>query len=560
MTQKKPLIGIIGGKGKMGTWFRYFFENLGFRVIISDLKTRISNKELAKRVDIVIVSVPLSKTVEVIKEIRSFIRKEALLCDIASIKVKPLKAMKKTKSGALGMHPLFGPLVQNLQDQRIVFCRFRNNQWVTFLKDIFIKSGAKIIEMSPQKHDRQMAAIQALIHFLNINLARTFSKEKISFKSYFLTPVSRLQSLILGRILGQNPILYGEIEIKNPYFKKFLVVFEKNFRDLSKDVMRKDLKNFVRKFKKATFYLKDFIKVAETKSSEILRAIETYPVRFGPEKKINFRKRGLKIGYLGPKGTFSFEASQRIFSKRSVFFSFANIREVLEAVNNGEVDFGVMPVENTTSGIVFEAVNSLVEYPLKVTGSFNLRIHHCLLGRTKNKDEIKIIRTHSQAFLQSKKWLEKNLKNFSFEESLSTVAPILETNDKEIGFIGNETLSKEYNLYILAKNIEENKDNITKFYLISKKENKKLEKKLKAKRTLILFAVFDRVGILRDILDVFARNNLNLTSLHSIPSHLKPWDYFFFLEVEVFYYSSLLKKVLKEIEKYCSIIRLIGCT
>lgn len=277
------------------------------------------------------------------------------------------------------------------------------------------------------------------------------------------------------------------------------------------------------------------------------------------EQEINFKIPGLKISYLGPEGTFSFKVSQKIFSKNSKFFSFPTIREIFEAVNNGEVNFGIVPAENTISGIISETINLLIEYPLKTIGSFNLRIHHCLLARTNDKKKIKVIKTHRQAFLQSKKWLEKNLPNVSFQESSSTVVPILESETKDIGFIASKDLAKKYNLYILAKNIEE-KNNLTKFYIISKGENKELEKKLKAKKTLVLFAVYDRVGILRDILDVLAKKNLNLTSLHSIPSRLKPWDYFFFLEVEGPYYSSKIKKTLKEIEKYCPIVRLIGAS
>jgi chorismate mutase/prephenate dehydratase len=189
-----------------------------------------------------------------------------------------------------------------------------------------------------------------------------------------------------------------------------------------------------------------------------------------------------------------------------------------------------------------------------------MAIHHCLLGRTKNKKIIKIVKTHPQALSQSRIWLEKNLSGVKLEVASSTTAAILENQDKSVAFVAGEIAAKEYGLDILAKNIEDNKDNFTKFYLISPDINKEFQKKLKAKKTLILFAVYDRIGILRDILDVFAKNNLNLTSLHSLPSRLRPWDYFFFLEVDILYPCSKMKRIIKQLEEYCPIIRILGAS
>ena len=195
---------------------------------------------------------------------------------------------------------------------------------------------------------------------------------------------------------------------------------------------------------------------------------------------------------------------------------------------------------------------------MKVSGSFNIEIHHHLLGKTKNRKEIKIVKSHPQALAQCKNWLENNLPQAKLEIASSTTALIRETNDKTVGFIASEVAAKTYSLNILAKNIETMSDNLTKFYLILPDMDEAMKKKLGAKKTLLLFAVYDRVGILRDILDVFVKNDLNLTSLHSIPSRLRPWDYFFFLEVDFLYPSSKIKKTLKELEPYCPTIRVLG--
>ncbi|MFH0906704.1 MAG: prephenate dehydrogenase/arogenate dehydrogenase family protein [bacterium] len=554
---KKPLIGIIGGKGRMGNWFKRFFENLGFNVIISDIDTKLSNIDLAKKADIVMVSVPINKTVNVINQVKKHVQKNSLLCDITSLKSKPTKAMANAKSATLGTHPLFGPMVQDLQGQKIAFCKIKNNHWVDFLKTIFIKNGAEVIETSAKEHDKQMAVIQALTHFTNINIARTLYSQKIIPKSCFLTPVFRLQSLILGRILSQSPELFADTEIENPYFENILDDFNEQAVCLTKSIKEKDNKSFIKKFKQTSKYLDGFRKISQTKSTEILRMADYQPIKTMLHIKNIDLKKDIKIGFLGPEGTFSHEAALEIFPKKSKFVALRTIRDVFESVNSQESNLGIVPAENTNGGIIPETINSLINSPLKVSGSFNFDVHHCLLGRTKNKKDIKIIKSHSQALLQCRNWLAKNFPKIELENASSTTAPIIKNKEKHIGFISTKTAAKIYNLNILAENIE-NEDNITKFYLITSDIDKEIQKKLKAKKTLLLLAIYDRVGILHDILSVFAKNNINLTSLQSIPSHLRPWDYQFFLEVDVSYPSEKIKNVLKSISKHCSTIRVLG--
>ncbi|MDO8264985.1 MAG: prephenate dehydrogenase/arogenate dehydrogenase family protein [Candidatus Parcubacteria bacterium] len=557
---KKPLIGIIGGNGKIGNWFKNFFESQGLKVLISDIDTELTNIELAKSADIVMVSVPIKVTQKVIEEIRHFVRKDALLCDNTSLKSASVAAMKKAKSGVLGIHPLFGPQILYLERQKIVFCRVKDNQWVFFLKNLFIKNNAKIIEVSPEEHDYQMAIIQALIHFSNIGVARTIYNQKINFNSSFFTPTFRLQSLIIGRMLAQDPKLYADIEMENPYFKKILLEFEKEIKGLAEDVRKKDTKKFSKKFEEVSSYLADFKRIAEIKSTEVLRIVDHQPIKIKNKEKIPvfdfIRKK--KIGFLGPAGTFSHQAALSVFPRNSNLISFLTIHEVFKNINDNKIDFGIVPAENTISGIIPETNNALFDYPLKTTGSFNFQIKHYLLGMAKKKEEIEIIRSKQQVFSQCQKWLRDNLPKVKHEETTSTTAPILENKGRNIGFIASEIAGKIYKLNVLAEDIEDNKENFTKFYLISKELDRNMQKKLKANKTLLLLSVYDRVGILRDILDIFAKNNLNLTSLQSIPSHSKPWDYLFFLEVVVFYPSAKVKKVLKDLEKYCPVVRVLG--
>ncbi|MDO8524627.1 MAG: prephenate dehydrogenase/arogenate dehydrogenase family protein [bacterium] len=558
---EKPLIGIVGGEGKMGEWFRSFFNNLGLKVIISDINTQLTNIELSKKADIVLVSVPIRKAVEVIKEIRGVVRKDALLCDIISLKTEPVQAMAMAHSGVLGMHPLFGPLFQDMKGQKIVFCpmQAKSNQWVDFLKDIFIKNGAEVIEMSPKQHDLQMAIVQALTHFVNVNLAQTFFAQKFNPNSSFLTPVFRLQSLIIGRVLSTDPQLCCDIEMENPYFPKVLARFEQQIKSSAKDVIGKNRKSFVKKIEKVSAVLDDFIKISQSKSTQVLQLVDNQPIKAKKASSIShLKQQGAKVGFLGPQGTFSHQAATNLFPNTNKLIPFNAIREIFEAVNNQTIDFGVVPAENTLGGIVPETINSLIEYPLKVSGSFELGIHHCLLSRLKDKKDLQIIKTHKQALLQCEKFLRENLPQIKTEVSLSTTSAIEETKDKYTGFIAPFSAAKVYGLNVLAKDIEDAKGNVTKFYIITNVLNKAIQQKLGNNKTLLLLAVYNRVGVLRDILQVFANNGLNLSSLHSVPSKLQPWDYFFFMEVDNHYQSLAIKKTLKDIAKYCTVIREIG--
>ena len=556
--KKQPLIGIIGGKGRMGNWFKIFFENQGLKVIISDKNTVLTNKDVARRADIVMVSVPISEVAAVVQEIRGVIRKNSLLTDITSLKAIPLQEMSKAKSDVLGMHPLFGPLTSSLKNQNIVFCRKKDNQYVFFLKKLFQQNGAKIIEISPEKHDKQVAYLQALLHFSNINFAYFLAFKRFKSIPYFLTPVFKIQNLVLARILAQNPQLYAEIEMFNPYFPKICREYANEVKKLQKIIEEKNVNEFKKRFDLARAYLKNYLKVGESKSIEVLKILDRQPIQlqWSEIKKINIKRA--KIGFLGPVGTFSWLAAKKAFPLAKSLSPFSVINEIFEAVVKKEVDLGVVPIENTVGGLVSETVYALIEYPIYVIDSFKIPIEHCLASWGDNLKNIKIIKSHPQAFAQCKKWLSAH-HQIILESSSSTVAPVFEDRSPHIGFILPCLTAKNFKLNILAKNIQDISENFTRFFVISS-DLKLYRNKQKNKNTILFLAVYDRVGILRDILNVFADRNINLSALHSIPTPFSSWDYLFFLEVEKSYFDKDFKEILKDLEKYCPYVRIIGVT
>ena len=559
-SSKKPVIGIIGGTSQFGQWFKSFFENNSLEVLIVSRKTKLTPIELAKTADIVIVSVPLRTTLEVIKKIRKYLHPKALLADFTSLKEKSLKEMEKANCGVLGIHPLFGPLLPSIKNQTIVFCLGRQNHWVDYLKNIFEKNGAKVIFTTSKKHDQQMAIVQALTHFTNIVLARTIQKENLSILEAYTTPVFRLQGILMGRILGSNPELYAELEMENPFFLKTLREFFLESHHLGLLVKNKDYRKFIKLFNQTAKFMGNFIPVAQLKSTEIISLIEHQPIEIKNQRiKLNFKgKNKLKLAFLGPESTYSHKAALDIFSDRTDLVACPTITKIFETINSGEFDFGVVPAENSSEGIIEETLDNLIDYPLSVLGSYNLDIHHCLLGRTDNFKKIKTIKSHFQPLAQCKNWLSKNFPQAILETTSSSTQAILSTDDPNVAFIASREAAKKYGLKILAENIEDKKDNTTQFYVLSKIAYPEISRQLKAKKTLILIAVYDRPGVLRDILNSFANRKINLTKLHSRPSAVGRWNYYFFLEVESLPEKENIKEAFKEIKKNCAVLRVLG--
>jgi chorismate mutase/prephenate dehydratase len=199
----------------------------------------------------------------------------------------------------------------------------------------------------------------------------------------------------------------------------------------------------------------------------------------------------------------------------------------------------------------------LVDSSLYVCGSLVLPIHHQLLSKEKKLSDIYTVVSHPQALAQCKKWLDEKLPNVKIIAMDSTTAA-LESIKKNYGYIASKHAAKVYNIPVLAQNIEDTLSNTTRFYIISLRPQKLTG--ISNNRTLLFLTVYNRVGILRDILNVLAQHNLNLLKLESRPSQEKLWDYHFFVEIEAKEDDPTVTKALTDLEDYCPVIRILGQT
>jgi chorismate mutase/prephenate dehydrogenase len=212
-------VAVIGGHGRLGAVMVRMFGDLGHQVIVADVDTPLGAGDAASVADVVIVSVPIDATDDVIRVVGPRVREDALLMDVTSIKEAPVAAMlEATRASVVGTHPMFGPNVHSLQGQRVVVCRARGEAWGNWVVRMFQARGLSVQETSPAHHDRMMAVVQVLTHFqtqvLGLTLARLGTSLEDTLR--FTSPAYLMELYVTARHFDQSPDLYGPIEMRNP--------------------------------------------------------------------------------------------------------------------------------------------------------------------------------------------------------------------------------------------------------------------------------------------------------------------------------------------------------
>jgi prephenate dehydrogenase len=229
-------VGIIGGTGKMGRLFAGVFSRAGYEVLVAGRTTELSAESLAGQCDIVIVSVPIRDTVQVIDRIAPLLTQDQLLCDLTSLKAGPVTAMLKSPAQVIGLHPMFGPTVSSLRHQTIIVCPARAGTGVLArLLSIFKNEGAECTITTPEEHDRMMAVVQGLTHFVTLTVAESIRRLGVDIREtqQFTSPVYQIELSLVGRLLSQDPDLYADILERNPYVPEVLAACRAAAGDLS---------------------------------------------------------------------------------------------------------------------------------------------------------------------------------------------------------------------------------------------------------------------------------------------------------------------------------------
>ena len=283
----------------------------------------------------------------------------------------------------------------------------------------------------------------------------------------------------------------------------------------------------------------------------------------------------LKVGFLGPEGTFCEEASL-LYGKKlknAEFIPYATIHDLLIAVHNGKLNEGITPIENSVEGTIGIVTDMLVkDVNLKIIQEIVLPIRHYLVARkgAALKEATDVI-SHPQAIDQCKEWLRKNLPKvelhlaYSTADAVRQVATSIETGIASVrrgkrikcvfAAIGTKASSKLYGLQILATNISDYKDNVTRFVVLSAADHKRTGND----KTSIVFTIpRNRPGGLYDILGEFAKRKINLTKIESRPSKRALGDYFFFIDMQGHRSDKAVADALKEVKRRAAFLKVLG--
>lgn len=272
----KPSAAVVGGYGGMGKLFASLLASEGFDVVVSGPTEskggRVSeelgaeytpdNVSAVSGADVVVVSVPIDKTLQVIEQVGPHLAKGALIMDVTSIKKEPCDAMvKHCGKGVeiLGTHPIFGPRVGKIDGQVFVLTPVREGKWTKKIRAILAKHKVKIHESTPVAHDRVMAVVQGLTHFTYISLGKTLKELDFDIKESrnYSSPIYELMLDIVGRIIGQDPKLYAEIQMRNREIPAVHKAFLKTARSLSEIIEKQDEQSFIKVMAEAAKHFDD---------------------------------------------------------------------------------------------------------------------------------------------------------------------------------------------------------------------------------------------------------------------------------------------------------------
>ncbi len=262
----------------------------------------------------------------------------------------------------------------------------------------------------------------------------------------------------------------------------------------------------------------------------------------------------LTVAYLGPDATFTHLASQRKFGSSVSYLAVASIADVFTEVERGRADYGVVPIENSTEGVISHTLDMFMDCDLLICSELQLGITQNLLARCGLK-QIRTVASHPQALAQCRGWLEENLPGVPLKETSSTAeASRIASVRKGVAAVASELAAPLYKLKVVAANIHDAAANFTRFLVIGRAENEPSGHD----KTSVMFSVRDRVGALHMMLQPFRRHRVNLTRIESRPSRRRAWDYYFFVDFEGHCGQPRVKKAIEELEKQTLFLKVLG--
>jgi len=263
----------------------------------------------------------------------------------------------------------------------------------------------------------------------------------------------------------------------------------------------------------------------------------------------------IKVSFLGPEATFTHMAGVRHFGSSAQMIPEAGIQNVFSEVERGHTDFGVVPIENSTEGVVSHTLDLFVDSPLQICSEVILRISHQFLSRESSLSKIKTVYSHPQALAQCRQWILAHVPQAKLKEVESTaMAAKKAKSEKGSAAIASELAASHYGLNILESEVQDYSQNFTRFLVIGKHQPDATNHD----KTSVLFVAKDHPGVLFKILEPVSRAKINLTKIESRPLKKKVWEYMFFMDLDGHINDPKLKGVLEKVKKQCTLFKIMG--
>jgi len=271
-------------------------------------------------------------------------------------------------------------------------------------------------------------------------------------------------------------------------------------------------------------------------------------------------EKALLVAYLGPEASNTHAAAIKKFGASVDYHAMATIGDIFTAVEKGEADVAVIPIENSTEGSVREALDSFVESDLKIVGQLYMEISHALISQSP-LDKIKRVYSKDQALAQCRHWLQRHLPQAQIIDAPSTSRAVqIAKDDPEAAAVAGELAAAFYGVPVVTRNIQDKADNTTRFFVLARKPSGPVGAGNDMTSYLVSLGEesASHSGALLKMLMPLAERGINLSKIESRPSKKRPWEYNFFLDVSGHFDDPAMKEALTDLRKFCPIVKWLG--
>jgi chorismate mutase/prephenate dehydratase len=263
----------------------------------------------------------------------------------------------------------------------------------------------------------------------------------------------------------------------------------------------------------------------------------------------------LKIAYLGPEGTFTQTAALKHFGHSVSTVPMSSIPDVFSSVESGHADYGLVPVENSTEGVISHTLDMFIDSDLKVCGEVEIRIHHHLANKSQDVTKIRHIYSHQQSFAQCRHWLDQNFPGIErIPVSSNAEAARVASEDESVAAICGLPAVEIFDLQICFESIEDLSDNTTRFVIIGHQDVAPSGDD----KTSLLISTKNYPGALLGLLQPLADNNISMNKIESRPAPDRKWEYIFFIDIDGHQNSDNVRRALDQLKQQAALFKVLG--